>query len=58
MKRWQLPVYFQLRFREIIKDVERVLGNPQQSLSITQTDQSKGKPSPNGILQFGLIISN
>ncbi|CAO3610900.1 unnamed protein product [Mucor hiemalis] len=34
MKRWQLLVYFQLRFREIVKDVEDVLGDKKESLSM------------------------
>lgn len=33
MKKWQLLVYFQLRFREIIKDVEDVLNDPKKSLA-------------------------
>ncbi|KAG0166305.1 Conserved oligomeric Golgi complex subunit 2 [Apophysomyces sp. BC1015] len=34
LKRWQLPVYFQLRFREIVSDVEELLNNWNTSLSI------------------------
>lgn len=34
MKKWQLLVYFQLRFREIIKDVEQVLNDPNSSTKI------------------------
>lgn len=34
MKKWQLLVYFQLRFREIIKDVEQVLNDPNSSIKI------------------------
>ncbi|CDS10439.1 hypothetical protein LRAMOSA03115 [Lichtheimia ramosa] len=36
MKRWQLPVYFQLRFREIVKNVEDLLNNPTASTAIQQ----------------------
>lgn len=42
MKKWQLLVYFQLRFREIIKDVEDTLNNPKQSLT-RQPTSSDGK---------------
>ncbi|KAK4520495.1 uncharacterized protein ATC70_008008 [Mucor velutinosus] len=34
MKKWQLLVYFQLRFREIIKDVEQVLNDPKSSIVV------------------------
>ncbi|GAN06528.1 conserved oligomeric Golgi complex subunit 2 [Mucor ambiguus] len=34
MKKWQLLVYFQLRFREIIKDVEQVLNDPISSVAV------------------------
>lgn len=34
MKKWQLLVYFQLRFREIIKDVEHVLNDPKSSVTV------------------------
>jgi hypothetical protein len=43
MKRWQLLVYFQLRFREIIKNVEETLNETNESLSINSADFSKGK---------------
>lgn len=38
MKKWQLLVYFQLRFREIIKDVEQVLNDPKSSVAV-EADQ-------------------
>ncbi|KAI7904429.1 oligomeric golgi complex component, COG2-domain-containing protein [Cokeromyces recurvatus] len=38
MKRWQLPVYFQLRFHEIVKDIEDVLNNPKQNLALDNTE--------------------
>lgn len=44
MKRWQLQVYFQLRFREIIKNVEAILNEPSESLSLNNADFTKGKP--------------
>ncbi|KAL7308698.1 hypothetical protein PS15m_011868 [Mucor circinelloides] len=34
MKKWQLLVYFQLRFREIIKDVEHVLNDLKSSVAV------------------------
>ncbi|KAI8375844.1 oligomeric golgi complex component, COG2-domain-containing protein [Blakeslea trispora] len=40
MKKWQLPVYFQLRFREIIKDIEPFLSDFQQSLTQHKTKDS------------------
>ncbi|CDH54964.1 conserved oligomeric golgi complex subunit 2 [Lichtheimia corymbifera JMRC:FSU:9682] len=40
MKRWQLPVYFQLRFREIVKNVEDLLNNPTGSTVIQQPPTS------------------
>lgn len=43
MKRWQLLVYFQLRFREIIKNVEETLHDSGDSLSLKSADFSKGK---------------
>lgn len=43
MKRWQLLVYFQLRFREIVKDVEDVLGDKKESLSMKDVSSNEGK---------------
>lgn len=43
MKRWQLLVYFQLRFREIVKDVEDVLGDKKESLSMKVASSNEGK---------------
>ncbi|CAO3646141.1 unnamed protein product [Cunninghamella blakesleeana] len=37
MKRWQLPVYFQLRFREIISVVEGLLNDPIKSVALDST---------------------
>ncbi|KAF7726149.1 Conserved oligomeric Golgi complex subunit 2 [Apophysomyces ossiformis] len=34
MKRWQLPVYFQLRFREIVSDGEELLNDSNASISV------------------------
>ncbi|KAI8971128.1 hypothetical protein BDB01DRAFT_518017 [Pilobolus umbonatus] len=34
MKRWQLLVYFQLRFREIVAPVEEILNNRTESIAI------------------------
>ncbi|KAG1222159.1 hypothetical protein G6F68_020722 [Rhizopus microsporus] len=31
MKKWQLPVYFQLKFREIVVRIEEVLNDKSQS---------------------------
>ncbi|CEP12983.1 hypothetical protein [Parasitella parasitica] len=39
MKKWQLLVYFQLRFREIIKDVERVLNDLTSSITVDKTQE-------------------
>ncbi|KAI8642196.1 hypothetical protein BD408DRAFT_344678, partial [Parasitella parasitica] len=39
MKKWQLLVYFQLRFREIIKDVERVLNDPVSSITMDEAQE-------------------
>ncbi|KAI8970293.1 oligomeric golgi complex component, COG2-domain-containing protein [Mycotypha africana] len=36
MKKWQLPVYFQLRFREIVTEVENVLNDPTKSFRIVK----------------------
>ncbi|KAI9311812.1 oligomeric golgi complex component, COG2-domain-containing protein [Dichotomocladium elegans] len=41
MKRWQLPVYFQLRFREIVNGVEDLLNDPGASV-----DHGNVQPSP------------
>ena len=45
MKRWQLPVYFQLRFREIVNNVEDLLNNTKESMAIQDTSKpgEKGK---------------
>ncbi|KAI8336861.1 oligomeric golgi complex component, COG2-domain-containing protein [Choanephora cucurbitarum] len=40
MKKWQLPVYFQLRFREIIKDIEPFLSDLQQSVVVHNSKDS------------------
>lgn len=34
MKRWQLPVYFQLRFREMVNPVEDLLSDPKASVNM------------------------
>ncbi|GAA5801026.1 hypothetical protein HPULCUR_006468 [Helicostylum pulchrum] len=48
MKRWQLQVYFQLRFREIIKNVEAILNEPSESLSLNNADFTKEIILPGG----------
>ncbi|KAI8144116.1 hypothetical protein BJV82DRAFT_644216 [Fennellomyces sp. T-0311] len=45
MKRWQLPVYFQLRFREIVNSVEDLLNNPKTSMAMEDTT----KPGDKGL---------
>ncbi|KAI9484960.1 oligomeric golgi complex component, COG2-domain-containing protein [Zychaea mexicana] len=45
MKRWQLPVYFQLRFREIVNGVEDLLNDPKASIA---TDDLN-KPGDKGL---------
>ncbi|KAL1927350.1 hypothetical protein VTP01DRAFT_3979 [Rhizomucor pusillus] len=41
MKRWQLPVYFQLRFREIVNIVEDVLSNSKLTIPTDKIEQRK-----------------
>jgi hypothetical protein len=43
MKRWQLLVYFQLRFREIVKDVEQELDEKNKNIFLSNADLTKGK---------------
>ncbi|RCI01356.1 Conserved oligomeric Golgi complex subunit 2 [Rhizopus stolonifer] len=50
LKRWQLPVYFQLRFREIIKDVEHVLGDVNQGLVMQKSTDNAILAGTNAIL--------
>ncbi|CAO3589641.1 unnamed protein product [Absidia cylindrospora] len=37
MKRWQLPVYFQLRFREIVTAMEELLIDPKKCITLDTT---------------------
>ncbi|KAI9024918.1 hypothetical protein CLU79DRAFT_813755 [Phycomyces nitens] len=46
MKRWQLPVYFQLRFREIISTVEELLNDQQSSVATRQLVVENGLALP------------
>ena len=48
MKKWQLPVYFQLRFREIIKDIEPFLSDLQQSVVVHNSKGKKKKEKEKG----------
>jgi hypothetical protein len=41
-RRWQLPVYFQLRWKEIVSNFEQVLGSPMYSNGEWTMDQSAG----------------
>ncbi|KAI7849841.1 hypothetical protein BDC45DRAFT_546809 [Circinella umbellata] len=55
MKRWQLPVYFQLRFREIINSVEELLNDPKASIAA----DNLSKPTEKGLaLAATLAVSN
>ncbi|KAI7864895.1 hypothetical protein BDF14DRAFT_1731310, partial [Spinellus fusiger] len=42
MKRWQLAVYFQLRFREIVNPVEELLSDQQKSISLQSLEMEEG----------------
>ncbi|KAI8086471.1 oligomeric golgi complex component, COG2-domain-containing protein [Halteromyces radiatus] len=43
MKRWQLPVYFQLRFREIVTDVEEHLVDSKKGLALDTSKSPTNK---------------
>ncbi|CAO3624192.1 unnamed protein product [Cunninghamella echinulata] len=45
MKRWQLPVYFQLRFREIISVVEDFLNDSKKSVALDSDFQNNKSTS-------------
>ncbi|KAL0088151.1 hypothetical protein F4703DRAFT_1498077 [Phycomyces blakesleeanus] len=55
MKRWQLPVYFQLRFREIVNTVEELLIDQQASVATRQLVTENGLALPGSKAVFKAI---
>ncbi|KAG8834249.1 Type I HSP40 co-chaperone [Serendipita sp. 399] len=49
-KRWQLPVYFQLRWREIVEELEFALGRTQGRPSLGDVDPSGASPQASAVL--------